>query len=970
MLAFGCEPEGRWEGGVARGSCSARVLIDQTKLDCRALGCEFVAGSYGVGCSDIECDGLEQVEGLLLSGAVEMTCLSPDEAGLNCGAAAPTGCSIYIASLDATVGAQCEQARCAPATASATCEPTVETCSPDHPIYLQILASVALGLFALGVAVSLWAKFGVPRARTHLAHADAFARGFENAPAEDAILPYATCESAETNQAPSVCSTARYSHEGNTSRAENGGLEGGSDAFRAGLELCEMLNVVRPIPVPPPSFDFHVSVLSSRTPAGAEAACSYVLSPISESLLPGKIVGVLGPSGSGKSTLLSSLASDVSEGLRAESHMQLGDVPAEDLPRGMIGYCAQDDVLTSTLTPYEAAMFAATLRLPRSVTEKQRARLVWCVLRALHLQNVAVSSSIGSRHAGGGGISGGERRRVSLAILLVSAPMVLLVDEPTSGLDARSALVVGQLLRDIVSTSGRTAMLSVHQPSSRLFATLDDILLLANGVVLYRGARSGIHNYLVACGLPTPASDLISISDHLLELAFTHPQELADATAALCPLVNRGDEHVVRCDALRYAQHRALRTGVRNGWAATITGARRVSYGRVARELAWRCGVQLARNSTMLRMQLGVALGMAALMGLAFFSVSADAAGFQNKAGAMQITLVLFAFGGVSMLPAVASEWAIVWREWHSGFYPAWLYTVIKLAFDLCVLRLLPSILFGSVFYALMGLRRELDAFFLFQLTLALANVAAGLYCSAIGTALPGAPGAAALLAIVTMLISTTLSGLELNLQTLPSYLAWLPRLSFCSYAFEILLTTELEGTTVLVEIPGAPPVRLGAQVLLDLFGLSSSRIWTDLGALVAFVIGAFCLNCLIVAVKLNRLVTRLEQAVARALGRGRCSRFLRMATRPQRAGVRASAVTAEAEAAANERAATAQAEVAKLKVELREMRVELERLRHLAHHISAAQTQAREEPQGDSAMGDTSRPNPISPPPPSTQRI
>jgi hypothetical protein len=56
---------------------------------------------------------------------------------------------------------------------------------------------------------------------------------------------------------------------------------------------------------------------------------------------------------------------------------------------------------------------------------------------------------------------------------------------------------------------------------------------------------------------------------------------------------------------------------------------------------------------------------------------------------------------------------------------------------------------------------------------------------------------------------------LELNLQTLPTSLSWLPRLSFCSYAFEVLLTTELEGTTVLVEIPGAPPVRLGAQARL-----------------------------------------------------------------------------------------------------------------------------------------------------------
>lgn len=337
--------------------------------------------------------------------------------------------------------------------------------------------------------------------------------------------------------------------------------------------------------------------------------------------------------------------------------MTLGGVPASDLPRGIIGYCPQDDILTPTLTPYEAVMFAATLRLPRGVGEEQRAKLVWCVLRSLHLHTVAASSLIGSREAGGGGISGGERRRVSLATLLVSAPFVLLVDEPTSGLDARSALVVGALLHDVVRSSGRAALLSVHQPSSRLFATLDQVLLLARGRLLHRGTRADVKAHLAAAGLPTPPSDAISISDHLLELAFTHPTQLAilAQAAQAAPESNRRTEPLPNADAHSPARAAPPQSPPAvspseppSVWLAAAA-SRPVSRRRVARELAWRCGVQLARNSTMLRMQLAVALGMAVLMGLAFFSVTTDAAGFQNKAGAMQITLVLFCFGGVSV---------------------------------------------------------------------------------------------------------------------------------------------------------------------------------------------------------------------------------------------------------------------------------------------------------------------------------
>lgn len=652
-LAFGCEPAGRWTDGEATGSCSARVTIQEIVLECRGEGCSFNAGSYAFGCADIKCDGLEQVEGLLLGGRVEISCLSPEEAGVDCGADQPTECSIYISGLDATVSAQCEQSRCAPPSAAATCDPAVQACSPDHPVYTQALASSALSLLSVSIAALLWARFGTPRAAVHLSHAGALPAGSPppSPPGDPASAAEAGLGGVERKVSAYLGTREEQVGRGASGR---GGAAGGTGEPPAGgrgsspsAELSAMLDAVRPVPTPRPVLRFEIGVSTAR-PAAGSTVRKYVLCPISGALAPGETVGVLGPSGSGKSTLLSAIAGDVSDGLRAEGKVTLGGVPAAELPRGIVGYCAQDDVLTPTLTPFEAVMFAATLRLPRDVGEVQRARLVWCVLRALHLHPIAASSLIGSREAGGGGISGGERRRVSLATLLVSAPFVLLVDEPTSGLDARSALVVGALLSDVVSSSGRAALLSMHQPSSRLFATLDQVILLARGTVLHRGPRADVRRQLTAAGLPTPPSDTISISDHLLELAFTHPALLAQAAAAA--EAGRPRAPAPPSIAAGPSPSRVAPPEPPAVWLAAAA-SRGVSRGRVARELAWRCSVQLARNSTMLRMQLAVALGMAVLMGLAFFSVSTDAAGFQNKAGAMQITLVLFSFGGVSVRP-------------------------------------------------------------------------------------------------------------------------------------------------------------------------------------------------------------------------------------------------------------------------------------------------------------------------------
>lgn len=93
-------------------------------------------------------------------------------------------------------------------------------------------------------------------------------------------------------------------------------------------------------------------------------------------------------------------------------------------------------------------------------------------------------SVIGNWHLRG--ISGGEKKRLSIALEIITMPKILFLDEPTSGLDSASAFFVVQSLRNI-ARDGRTVISSVHQPSSEVFALFDDLFLLSGGETVYFG---------------------------------------------------------------------------------------------------------------------------------------------------------------------------------------------------------------------------------------------------------------------------------------------------------------------------------------------------------------------------------------------------------------------------------------------------------------------------------------------------
>lgn len=202
-----------------------------------------------------------------------------------------------------------------------------------------------------------------------------------------------------------------------------------------------------------------------------------------------EFVGLMGLSGAGKTTLFRAL-----NGYDQPTTGQVllnGKELYSNYPqfKSLIGYVPQEDVLHKELTVGEALRFAARLRLPSDTSREEIDNRVDLVLRKLGLlapeHNVDVRNTIiGSSEKKG--ISGGQKKRVNLAMELLTDPGVLFLDEPTSGLSAVDTQLVMRLLRGLAD-EGKTIILTIHQPDIDSYKLMDNILILHHGKMVYYG---------------------------------------------------------------------------------------------------------------------------------------------------------------------------------------------------------------------------------------------------------------------------------------------------------------------------------------------------------------------------------------------------------------------------------------------------------------------------------------------------
>lgn len=252
-----------------------------------------------------------------------------------------------------------------------------------------------------------------------------------------------------------------------------------------------------------------------------------ILDNISGVFEPETLSAIMGPSGCGKSTLLDILA-DRKHGGVTRGKVLVNGRHRTAMYKRVTGYVMQFDSLFPHLTVSEVLRYTAELRIPGTDLREKKAA-VDSVIRDLDLKRVA-NSRIGGN--GVPGISGGQARRVTVGVELITRPLVLFLDEPTTGLDSFSSLQLVRTLR-VLADTGRTVVATIHQPRPDIFELFDILLLMKTGRIAYFGPIHTVGAYLSNLGIQVPEG--ASVADFVVDL--TYSGEGGDESASASNIV-------------------------------------------------------------------------------------------------------------------------------------------------------------------------------------------------------------------------------------------------------------------------------------------------------------------------------------------------------------------------------------------------------------------------------------------------
>ena len=252
-----------------------------------------------------------------------------------------------------------------------------------------------------------------------------------------------------------------------------------------------------------------------------------ILDDVSVSIYPGELIALMGPSGAGKTTLLEILTAQKRP---SSGWVLFNDDSLHDRPHllAQIGYVPQEDIMHRDLTVFQVLYYAALMRLPHDLSRKTIIQHVEQLITRMGLAHIRDNIIGGEKERG---ISGGQRKRVNIALELLTEPSLLFLDEPTSGLDSTSTLEVLEVLRQLAD-AGKTIIMTIHQPRIEAFKCVDKLLLLAKGGKLaYFGPAMGAAEYFsTKSRLPfstnaNPADYVIDVLDPLDKSKWRSPDD-------------------------------------------------------------------------------------------------------------------------------------------------------------------------------------------------------------------------------------------------------------------------------------------------------------------------------------------------------------------------------------------------------------------------------------------------------------
>ncbi|WJX53730.1 ATP-binding cassette sub- G member 5 [Trifolium repens] len=544
--------------------------------------------------------------------------------------------------------------------------------------------------------------------------------------------------------------------------------------------------------------------------AGVEKSCSgvrHVLKNVSFQARPWEILAIVGPSGAGKSSLLEILAVE------------------------------------------ETMMFSAKLRL--KLPQQQLCSRVKSLIQELGLDHVA-GTRIGDDRVRG--ISGGERRRVSIGVEVIHDPKVLILDEPTSGLDSTSALQIIDMLKVMAETRGRTIILSIHQPGFRIVKLFNSLLLLANGSVLHHGTAELLSLNLRLMGLELPlhvnlvefAIDSIDIiqqqQQQQCQVETEPPRQLLGTMQQKKggddeqPQQQQSGESKSGKFTLQqlFQQSKVIDEDIINSTGMDFSYDFANSRLSETMILTHRFSKNIFRTKELFACRTIQMLISGLVLGSIFCNLKDDIRGTQERIGLFAFILTFLLSSSIEALPIFLQEREILMKETSCGSYRVSSYAIANGLVYLPFLLIL-AILFTVPLYWLVGLNRNFTAFLHFLLLIWLVLYTANSVVVCFSALVPNfIVGNSVINGVIGSFF--LFSGYFISNHEIPSYWIFMHYISLFKYPFEGFLINEFSNSKKCLEYMFGACVMKGEDVLKEAgFGGERSR-WKNVGVTVCFI--------------------------------------------------------------------------------------------------------------------------------------
>lgn len=489
-----------------------------------------------------------------------------------------------------------------------------------------------------------------------------------------------------------------------------------------------------------------------------------ILNNINGAIPKNKLTAILGKSGAGKTSLMSILSGRLLDG-QVEGDIYINNTIFDNrYANYSTAYVQQEDILSDNLTVYELFNLCAILKLKDKQNHiiKQKINEILNVLELEDCKDTIIGNNMHK------GISGGEKKRVSIGLELINDPDIIFLDEPTSGLDSYNAFNVMNLLKKLTNLN-KTVITILHQPTSEVFESIDHLIILNDGDICYCNKRNLVIPRLQKINLECPI--------------YTNPADFLFRKI----LSNERNFQLFKQNKIHYLlppevnNHRKKMNNTGNSFIYET----KILLERNIRELF--------RDRISFKFKIIQAIFLSMFLSLIFFKLDYSQTSIQNRIGiTFYLSINTFMSSVYGTLHTFFHKKTIFFREYQSRWYNFNSYFISKIIADM-PLNLIISILMTSIIYFWVGLQNNADKYFTF-LGIIIMSTSCGNILGTFISSLFDYFYIAMIFVPTIMMPMLLFSGFFVNNETIPVYFDWIKYLSPIKYNFNALALNEFDG--------------------------------------------------------------------------------------------------------------------------------------------------------------------------------